>query len=145
MTESFACVFGVDPFLRVAFEASSRAEGATVLYTAATTITSHHTSVIKDVIVRDLVPAQARDPHCAGGEASYPTDAPTGLLTVLQALGEPQREGVRIEGRWPQVKPDGKGGRTDGVFEWMCEVPAGETARIEAEWVVEMPSREATY
>ena len=115
------------------------------MYTAATTLKSHHASVIKDVIVRDLTPAQTRDPLGAGGDTGYPTSAPTGLLTVLQALGEPQREGVRIEGRWPQVQPDGKGGRADGVFEWMCEVPAGETARIEAEWVVEMPSREATY
>ena len=136
-------MLGVDPFLRVAFEASSRAEGATVLYTVTTTLKSHHTSVIKDVIVRDLVPAQTRDPHGTGDEAVYPTDAPTGLLTVLQAHGEPQREGVRIEGRWPNVKPDGKGGRADGVFEWMCEVPAGETARIETEWVVELRPRSA--
>ena len=40
--------------------------------------------------------------------------------------------------RWCKVV-DGKGGKKEGLFEWVVEVEAGEELTIETEWDVKTP------
>ena len=49
---------------------------------------------------------------------------------------EGEARDVRV--RWTEVE-DGKGGEKDGIYEWVCSVPGGETVRLEAKWDVRSP------
>jgi hypothetical protein len=54
--------------------------------------------------------------------------------------GEGEGEGKKKQRvRWCKVV-DGKGGRKEGLFEWVVEVGAGEELTIETEWDVKAPS-----
>ena len=133
-------MLGADPFLRAAFKTFPRVEDTTGAYTATTTLTNHHTASTYGVVVRDLVPVNNRDARCAGDdvpEAGDLTDAPVGLLTTLPAGRGSRAEEIRLEGRWAE------GGRVDGVFEWVCEVPPRATVRIATEWAVKPRPHEA--
>ncbi|KAJ8482395.1 hypothetical protein ONZ51_g5385 [Trametes cubensis] len=41
--------------------------------------------------------------------------------------------------RW-QDMVDGKGGEKDGLYEWVCTIPAGRKVVLEAQWDVKGPS-----
>ena len=34
---------------------------------------------------------------------------------------------------------DGKGGEKDGIYEWVCAIPAGKRVQLETEWDVKAP------
>jgi hypothetical protein len=52
------------------------------------------------------------------------------------ARGQGQGKKQRVQ--WCKVV-DGKGGRKEGLFEWVVEVGAGEELTIETEWDVKAP------
>ena len=40
---------------------------------------------------------------------------------------------------WTKVEK-GRGGEKDGMYEWVCGIPAGKKVKLEAEWDVKAPS-----
>ena len=40
--------------------------------------------------------------------------------------------------RWAKAE-DGKGGEKDGMYEWLCGIPAGKKVQLETEWDVKAP------
>ncbi len=44
-----------------------------------------------------------------------------------------------VKARWSKVD-NGKGGEKDGMYEWVCAIPAGKKVRVEAEWAIKAPS-----
>ena len=46
-------------------------------------------------------------------------------------------EGEGIRARW--TTEGGLGGEKDGMYEWVCEIPAGKKVQLEAVWEVHAP------
>jgi hypothetical protein len=55
-----------------------------------------------------------------------------------EGKGEEEEEGGKRTVRWSKVV-DGKGGKKQGLFEWVVEIGAGEEVTIETEWDVKAP------
>lgn len=81
---------------------------------------------------------------------------PTALLSSAELEGAEdgddvasdttETKGKEVEGRekcvaqWQEAK-GGKGGRKDGLFEWICEdIEAGKEISVETEWDVRAPA-----
>ena len=163
--DEFSCTLGTDPATRVYYEcttksaddadanttrggsASSEKWSATT-YRSCTTVTNRHPFALRELVVRDNVPV-SEDEKRTCVVVRYPAG-----LAELEQKGELQvgtddseREGkdekqktqtqTRMV-RWSKVV-DGKGGKKEGLFEWVVEVEAGEEITIEAEWDVKVP------
>ncbi|TFK87177.1 hypothetical protein K466DRAFT_663212 [Polyporus arcularius HHB13444] len=145
--ESFDCVFGIDSALRVTYTRKSQTEHEparsfaeptkTTTRTITTTVTNGHAFDISALIIRDSIPLGNEDANI-----KVMLRKPDGLARVKDG----EEITVRLEGqvkdakaRWSKVE-NGKGGEKDGMYEWVCALPAGETVSLEAEWAVKAPS-----
>jgi uncharacterized protein (TIGR02231 family) len=130
---------------------------AATMYRSRTTVTNRHPFALRELVVRDGVPVCEDEKR-----VSVVLRHPAGLAELEQgkelhvdAKEDGGREGdsghgsdgeveAEAEGkkkqrvRWCKAV-DGKGGRKEGLFEWVVEVGAGEELTIETEWDVKAP------
>ena len=116
----------------------------TTTRTVLTTITNRHPFDILKLAVRDAMPL-------GNFEDSKLTVVLRNLSVGLAETKEGQDVVVKLdmkgEGdakttakvRW-QDMVDGKGGEKDGLYEWVCTIPAGRKVVLEAQWDVKGPS-----
>ncbi|KAI0687754.1 hypothetical protein C8T65DRAFT_619921 [Cerioporus squamosus] len=146
VNESFDCVLGIDTALRGTYNQQSRTEHEpgrtfdeptkTTTRTITTIATNGHRFDISNLIIRDVIPL--------GNEAAnikVMLRKPAGLAQVKD--GEEVAVGLAGEvkearARWSKVE-NGKGGEKDGMYEWVCAVPAGKKVNLEAEFAVKAP------
>jgi uncharacterized protein (TIGR02231 family) len=161
----FICMLGADPAARIRYaRTSKRADGsersafseqwAATMYRSRTTVTNRHPFALRELVVRDGVPVCEDEKR-----VSVVLRHPAGLAELEQGKelqvgakddgeregdddgdddGEGEGEGKKQRVRWCKVV-DGKGGRKEGLFEWVVEVGAGEELTIETEWDVKAP------
>ncbi|KAF8260764.1 hypothetical protein EI94DRAFT_1833686 [Lactarius quietus] len=167
--DTFHCTLGADPATRIRYARTSRRadasanatrafseQWASTEYTSRTTIINSHPFALRALLLRDAVPVSED-----GERVNVVLRRPAGLADLKQGdelevsagadeaeeeeeeEGEegdvkPERSKVRRTVRWS--KPvDGKGGRKEGLFEWVVDVGAGEEVTIETEWDVKAP------
>ena len=151
----FSCTLGADPATRIRYsrtakraDESSAAGGrsafseqwAATTFRSRTTVTNRHPFAC-GLVVRDGVPVSEDEKR-----VSVVLRHPEGLAEMGQEEGgvvlsakDCGREGdgeQRV--RWSKVV-DGKGGKKEGLFEWVVDVEAGEELTIETEWDVKAP------
>ena len=166
--DTFHCTLGADPATRIRYTrtfrradkpaAGTRAfseQWASTEYSCRTTITNSHPFALRALVLRDSVPVSED-----GERVNVVLRRPDGLADLEQGkelelgaeeeeAGEGEGEGeegeVRAEGskvkrtvRWSK-SVDGKGGRKEGLFEWVVDVGAGEEVTIDTEWDVKAP------
>ncbi|KAI0372457.1 hypothetical protein BV20DRAFT_1050781 [Pilatotrama ljubarskyi] len=144
--ESFGCVLGIDTSLKVSYRRDLKTEHEprrnfaepqkTTTCTVMTTIRNQHTFDIGELIVRDAIPLGNDD-----SQVAVSLRKPEGLAKsrdgeeISISLGDERTAKVR----WTKVV-DGKGGEKDGLYEWVCSIPAGQSIVLEAQWDVKAPS-----
>ncbi|KAH9902416.1 hypothetical protein C8Q73DRAFT_670138 [Cubamyces lactineus] len=152
MNDSFACVLGVDTALKLSYNQTSKTEHEprrnfaepqkTTTRTVLTTITNRHPFDIPKLIVRDAIPLGNED-----SKLTVVLRKPVGLaetkegqevVVKLDTTGEGDAK-LTAKVRW-QDMVDGKGGEKDGLYEWVCAIPAGKKVILEAQWDVKGPS-----
>jgi uncharacterized protein (TIGR02231 family) len=127
---------------------------AATMYRSRTTVTNRHPFALRELVVRDGVPVCEDEKR-----VSVVLRHPAGLAELEQ--GKELQVGAKEDGgregdsgsegeaeaeadkknqkvRWCKAV-DGKGGRKEGLFEWVVEVGAGEELTIETEWDVKAP------
>ena len=143
LTKSFDCVLGIDNALRVAYNRTVRTERGpprnfsellkTTTYTVTTTVTNDHPFDVSALVVRDSVPL---GDETAGIKVVL--RKPEGLARatsgedVAVALGEDDGSATI---KWSRGDA-GQEGEKHGMYEWLCEVPAGKRIQLMAEWDV---------
>jgi hypothetical protein len=166
--DTFHCTLGADPATRIRYvrtalradasAAASRAfseQWASTAYASRTTITNRHPFALRALVLRDAVPVSED-----GERVNVVLRQPAGLADLEQGedleLGAESEEAAEGEGegeeeearserskarrtvRWCKLI-DGKGGRKEGLFEWVVDIGAGEEVTIETEWDVKAP------
>jgi len=160
----FSCTLGADPATRIRYaRTSKRADDATTgrersafseqwaatTYRSRTTVTNRHPFALRELVVRDGVPVCEDEKrvsvvlrHPVGlAELEQGEELQVGVKQDAQegeGEDEDEDEGQKQKVRWCKVV-DGKGGRKEGLFEWVVEVGAGEELTIETEWDVKAP------
>ena len=140
-------MLGVDTALRVSYTTTSRtvhdparnfAEPMkTKTTTVVTAIANGHTFDISDLVVRDAIPLGNED-----AKIRVMLHKPEGLAQakdeeeIAVSLEDSDAKDVKV--RWTKVE-NGKGGEKDGMYEWVCRLPAGKKVQLEAEWDVKAP------
>ncbi|RPD54841.1 hypothetical protein L226DRAFT_539362 [Lentinus tigrinus ALCF2SS1-7] len=145
--EDFVCVLGVDTALKVSYTQQSRTEqdvirnfvdpSKTDIRTLTTTVMNGHTVDITGIIVRDAVPLGDED-----AKIKVTLQKPEGLSAakegeVVSVSTGSDLKDVKV--RWTAVK-DGRGGEKDGLYEWVCGIPAGDQVTLQAEWTARGPA-----
>ena len=98
------------------------------------TIANSHPFDIADLLVRDTIPLGDDD---AGIRVTL--RKPEGLARATdgeEIIVGAEGEAVRV--RWGAVE-NGFGGEKDGMYEWVCGVPAGKKVVLETVWEVQTP------
>ena len=164
--DTFHCTLGADPATRIRYTRTARPadvsanatrafseQWASTEYVSRTTITNSHPFALRALVLRDSVPVSED-----GERVNVVLRSPAGLADLEQgeelkvnAVGEAEEEGEEEEGetrperskarrtvRWCKAVLD-KGGRKDGLFEWVVDVGAGEEITIETKWDVKAP------
>ena len=154
--DEFSCTLGEDRAARIRYERTGKrsADGAfsgsafaeqwaATTYRSRTTVTNRHPFALRELVVRDGVPVSEDD-----GRVSVVLRRPAGLAELEQGKelqvgaeddeGEDKDEGKKQRVRWGKVV-DGKGGKKEGMLEWVVEVEAGDELTIETEWDVKAP------
>jgi uncharacterized protein (TIGR02231 family) len=157
--DEFSCTVGADPATRIQYARTSKRlddtagrersasseQWATTTYHSRTTVTNRHPFALRELMVRDGVPV-CKDVK----PVSVVLHRPAGLAELEQGMelqvgtkeggggGEGEGEDKKQKVRWCKVV-DGKGGRKQGLFEWVVDVGAGEELTIETEWDVKAP------
>jgi len=165
--DHFSCTLGADPATRIRYARTAKRaddgaarersafseQWAATTYRSRTTVTNRHPFALRALVLRDGVPVSEDERR-----VSVVLRRPEGLAELEQ--GEELKVGVehsaregKGEGegecragagsekrtvRWSKVV-DGKGGKKEGLFEWVVEVGAGEEVTIETEWDVKAP------
>jgi uncharacterized protein (TIGR02231 family) len=130
---------------------------ASTEYVSCTTITNSHPFALRALVLRDSVPVSED-----GERVNVVLRRPAGLADLEQGEelevgtdGEAaEEEGGEGEGEEGEARPErskvrrivrwcksavGKGGRKEGMFEWVVDVGAGEEVTIKTEWDVKAP------
>ncbi|KAH9000880.1 hypothetical protein EDB86DRAFT_3063731 [Lactarius hatsudake] len=164
--DTFHCTLGADPATRIRYARTSRRadkppdaaarafseQWASTAFASRTTITNSHPFALRALVLRDAVPVSED-----GERVNVVLRRPAALADLEQgeegdvgAEDEEEEEGeegeVRPERRaaprrkvrWCKLV-DGKGGRKEGLFEWVVDIGAGEEVTIETEWDVKAP------
>jgi uncharacterized protein (TIGR02231 family) len=153
----FSCTLGADPATRIRYvRMAKRADDAGAVgeqrraftdqwaattYRSRTTVTNQHPFALRELVIRDGVPVSENE-KCV----SVVLRCPAGLAELEQGEecevgakdGGRGGEGKKQSVRWSKVV-DGKGGKKEGLFEWVVEVGAGEELTIDTEWDVKAP------
>ena len=148
VNESFECVLGVDTALRVTYHTNARtvheparsfAEPTkTTTSTVVITVANKHTFDVAGLVVRDTIPLGNED-----AKIKVMLRKPDGLALAkvneeVEVALESTSEVKEARVRWGKVE-DGKGGEKDGMYEWVCAIPAGQKVQLETEWDVKAP------
>lgn len=145
----FSCALGADPATRIRYAcASKRADNSVVrreldpcaalAYRSRTTVMNCHPFALRGFVVRDNVPVSEDEKR-----ASVVLRRPGGLMRLEQ--GEELKVSEGESGyknrtvRWSKAV-DGKGGKKEGMFEWVVDAEAGGEVTIETEWDVRASS-----
>ncbi|KAF8480302.1 hypothetical protein DFH94DRAFT_630541 [Russula ochroleuca] len=150
----FSCTLGADPATRIRYSRTAKRaddsgaagersafseQWAATTYRSRMTVTNRHPFAC-ELVVRDGVPV-SEDEKRVSVVLRHPAglaDMGQGEEVVLRAKdGGRERDGEQTV-RWSKVV-DGKGGRKEGLFEWVVEVEAGKELTIETEWDVKAP------
>jgi uncharacterized protein (TIGR02231 family) len=154
----FSCTLGADPATRIRYARTAKRaddagaagersafseQWAATMYRSRTTVTNRHPFALRELVVRDGVPVSEDEKR-----VSVVLRHPAGLAELEQGeeveVGakdggrEEKEKGKKQTVRWSKLV-DGKGGRKEGLFEWVVEVGAGEELTIETEWDVKAP------
>jgi len=166
---TFHCTLGADPATRIRYARTARRadkppaaaarafseQWASTAYVSRTTITNSHPFALRALVLRDAVPVSED-----GERVNVVLRRPAALADLeqgedLEVGAEDGEEEAEEEGEEGEVRPerraasrrtvrwcklvDGKGGRKEGLFEWVVDVGAGEEVTIETEWDVKAP------
>ncbi|KAH9009643.1 hypothetical protein EDB85DRAFT_2243724 [Lactarius pseudohatsudake] len=137
--DTFHCTLGTDPATRIHYARTSRRadkpldaaarafseQWASTAFTSRTTITNSHPFALRSLVLRDAVPVSED-----GERVNVVLRRPAALVDLEQ--------GEELEVRWCK-SVDGKGGRKEGLFEWVVDVGANEEVTIETKWDVKAP------
>jgi uncharacterized protein (TIGR02231 family) len=150
----FSCTLGADSATLIRYERTAkRADDAyaarersafseqwdTMAYRSRTTVTNRHPFALRELVVQDGVPV-SEDEKSVNVVLRHPA-----CLAELEQ-GEELQIGAKDGGKEGKSKTqtvrwgkqvDGKGGKKEGLFEWVVEVGAGEELTIETEWDVQ--------
>jgi len=146
----FSCTLGADPATRIRYTCTSKRaddgsagrersafseQWAATTYRSCTTITNRHPFALRALVLRDGVPVSEDKKRVC-----VVLRRPEGLAELEQGeeLKVDSGSGEKRTVRWSKVV-DGKGGKKEGLFEWVTEVGAGEEVTIETEWDVKAP------
>ncbi|GBE90100.1 hypothetical protein SCP_1801240 [Sparassis crispa] len=147
--DSFTCTLGVDTSLRVTYERSRKTikeeQRAFADTTKKTTVTvrakveNRHTSDIPTLVVREAIPTTEDE------QFKVVLKQPEGLATAKEGeevavtdAGDSKKILPGWKVRWSKAM-DGKGGESEGKFEWFGGLAAGKTTTLAAEWEVRVP------
>ncbi|KAH9174779.1 hypothetical protein EDB89DRAFT_2241545 [Lactarius sanguifluus] len=137
-------------------DAAARAfseQWASTAFASRMTITNSHPFALRELVLRDAVPVSEdgervnvvlRRPAALadleqGEELEVGAEVGGGAKEAGEGEVRPERRTVpRRKVRWCKLV-DGKGGRKEGLFEWVVDVGAGEEVTIETEWDVKAP------
>jgi uncharacterized protein (TIGR02231 family) len=125
---------------------------AATMYRSRTTVTNRHPFALRELVVRDGVPVCEDEKRVSvvlrhpaglaeleqGKELQVGAKEDGGKDGDAEGEGEVEGDGKKHRVRWCKAV-DGKGGRKEGLFEWVVEVGAGEELTIETEWDVKAP------
>ncbi|KAH9962262.1 hypothetical protein BC827DRAFT_1199964 [Russula dissimulans] len=157
--DPFSCTLGPDPATRIRYSRTSKRaddgaarersafseQWAATTYRSRTTVTNRHPFALPALVLRDGVPVSDDEKR-----VSVVLRRPAGLAALEQGEelrvggkdgedeGESESKSEKRTVRWCK-KIDGKGGKKEGLFEWVFEVGAGEEVTIETEWDVKAP------
>ena len=102
------------------------------------TVANKHTFDAAGLVVRDTIPLGNEE-----AKIKVMLRKPDGLAlakadeAIVIAL-EDTSEVKEVKVRWGKVE-DGKGGEKDGMYEWVCGIPAGQKVQLETVWDVKAP------
>ncbi|KAM5544768.1 hypothetical protein V8D89_001666, partial [Ganoderma adspersum] len=155
VNDSFTCVLGIDTSLKVSYQTKSHTEhepkrsfaepSKTTTRTVTTTITNGHSFDLSGLVVCDVIPlghdeasikVALRRPEGLA-QAKDGEEVTVALSPVTSAAGDLERQEAKVH--WTRTE-NGVGGEKEGLYEWVCELKAGEKVRLEAEWEVKAPS-----
>ncbi|KAI0320019.1 hypothetical protein OF83DRAFT_1162652 [Amylostereum chailletii] len=143
--DAFDCTLGPDAGTRIKYTRVSTLEHApastfterfnTTTYTNRTVIHNGHGFALDTLLVRDSVPLSDDEKRVRV------------ILRRPEVLAEakdgeeknvPDGEGGHQTIRWYKSE-DGKGGEKEGLYEWVCAMPAGKKIVLETQWDVKAP------
>ncbi|KAI0695495.1 hypothetical protein C8T65DRAFT_665103 [Cerioporus squamosus] len=142
VNESFECTFGVDTGIKVSSQQQPHADilhtstdPAQRVYKSVITVTNGHNVDIPRLVIRDAVPLGDE-----GQKISVALQKPVGLANAkngedVDVALDNKTGPTEVKVRWTKIE-DGRGGKEDGMYEWICSVCAGAEVALEAEWVV---------
>ncbi|KAI9001458.1 hypothetical protein BD414DRAFT_432034 [Trametes punicea] len=149
--EQFDCVFGVDPNLKVLYQQSEKIQyeprrsfaepQKTTTRTTLTTVKNQHKFNIAQLVIRDAIPLGSETDKIAVVLRKPPglAEAKEGQEVIVQVDADGnESEKAEANVRWSEVV-DGQGGEKDGLFEWVCTIPAGKKITLESQWDVKSP------
>ena len=140
-------MLGIDTAVRVTYSSKSDTEHEpvrsfaeptkTTTRTVTTTATNGHPFDISSLILRDAIPLGNEEANIKVmlRKPDGLAQARDGDEVTVSLQGDVEETKVR----WSKVE-NGKGGEKDGMYEWVCAVPAGKKVALEAEWAVKAPS-----
>ncbi|RPD54848.1 hypothetical protein L227DRAFT_580207 [Lentinus tigrinus ALCF2SS1-6] len=146
--ESFVCILGVDTRLKVSYHQRSHPGSPqsatdvmkTTAYSTTITVTNDHDLDIAHLIVRDSLPVSDDDAKIKVS-MQKPEDLAQAKdgeeMAVATNTNSEAKANVRV--RWAKAE-HGRGGREEGMYEWVCGLHAGAEIVLEAEWVVTAPA-----
>ncbi|KAJ3530602.1 hypothetical protein NM688_g7685 [Phlebia brevispora] len=138
--DHFECALGSDPSMRIRYKLSrvtssgSRsmfgAKVRTVVCTAETIVGNKNGFAVSDLVVRDVLPIASED--------SIKVE-----LKKPEKLADTQGDKLievddTTKVRWSK-EADGKGGESEGKYEWLVTVGAGKTVTVKAQWEIKVP------
>jgi uncharacterized protein (TIGR02231 family) len=144
----FSCTLGADPATRIRYvRVAKRADDAgpdqwaATTYCSRMTVTNQHPFALRELVIRDGLPVSENE-KCISVVLRHPA----GLAELEQGEecdvgakdGGQEGKGKKQSVRWSKVV-GGKGGKKEGLFEWVVEVGAGEELTIDTEWDVKAP------
>jgi len=146
----FSYTLGADPATRIRHTRTSKRaddgsaglersafseQWAATTYRSCMTITNRHPFALLALVLRDGAPVSEDKKR-----VNVVLRRPEGLAELEQRaeLKVGEGSGEKRTVRWSKVA-DGKGGKKEGLFEWVAEVGAGEEVTIETEWDVKAP------
>ncbi|THH11349.1 hypothetical protein EW146_g8074 [Bondarzewia mesenterica] len=136
--DTFDCTLGPDSSTRITYTRQSKLTTAqasafteqfnTTTYTSRVTVHNQHNFALGTFIIRDALPVSDDEKR-----VKVILRRPSVLAEAKEGEKCDVKDGLKV--RWMKAK-DGKGGRKEGMFEWIWNVDAGKEVTIETEWDV---------
>lgn len=147
INDGFEVALGVDTSVKVSYLRRPRTtidppnlfgetEMSSTTYTTLTTVQNNHSNETIALTLKDALPI---------GDDSKSWRVvlrkPKGLADAVDEEEVTIRDGAQAKQkiRWSKL-PNGKGGQTEGKYEWVVEIPAGVETTLVSEWDVKVPN-----